>query len=62
MVADHLNECVEKHAYHTYDKFVKQFGDKLKLKPAPEIAVKYYTEGDLYMFGERAVLFYASER
>lgn len=55
MVADHLNECVEKHAYHTYDKFVKQFGDKLKQKPAPEIAVKYYTEGDLYMFGERAV-------
>jgi ubiquinol oxidase len=55
MVADHLNECVEKHAYLTYDKFVKQFGDQLKLKPAPEVAVKYYTEGDLYMFGERAV-------
>jgi ubiquinol oxidase len=51
-MAYHLNECVEKHAYHTYDKFVKQFGDKLKQKPAPEIAVKYYTEGDLYMFDE----------
>ncbi|GAQ92296.1 Hypothetical protein KFL_009700030 [Klebsormidium nitens] len=47
----HLNECVEKHAYHTYDKFVKEFGDKLKLKPPPEVAVRYYTEGDLYMFG-----------
>lgn len=27
------------------------FADKLKELPAPEIAVKYYTEGDLYLFG-----------
>jgi hypothetical protein len=45
-------ECVETHAYHTYDDFLKNFGEKLKTKPAPEVAVKYYTEGELYMFGE----------
>jgi hypothetical protein len=45
-------ECVETHAYHTYDDFLKNFGEKLKTKPAPAVAVKYYTEGELYMFGE----------
>jgi hypothetical protein len=51
-LADHLMECVESHAYHTYDDFLANFGEKLKTKPAPEVAVKYYTSGDLYMFGE----------
>lgn len=52
LLADHLMECVETHAYHTYDDFLKNFGEKLKTKPAPAVAVKYYTEGELYMFGE----------
>jgi len=30
------------------------FEEELKKLPAPEVAVKYYTEGDLYMFGESA--------
>ena len=26
--ADHLSECVESHAYETYDKFIKSQGGK----------------------------------
>ncbi|XP_058070822.1 ubiquinol oxidase 4, chloroplastic/chromoplastic [Magnolia sinica] len=51
-MAYHFSECVEKHAYSTYDKFIKLQGEELKRMPAPEIAVKYYTEGDLYLFDE----------
>ncbi|KAF9610998.1 hypothetical protein IFM89_026304 [Coptis chinensis] len=50
--ADHFSECVEHHAFSTYDKFIKLEGDKLKTLPAPEVAVKYYTSGDLYLFDE----------
>lgn len=108
--ADHFSECVESHAFETYDKFIKTQGgkledskvvclslasfqfahvsftskqyivysdakahpsyffwlispfdlicsfgffvDELKKKPAPEVAIKYYTGGDLYLFGE----------
>ena len=35
----------------TCDPYVS-FVDKLKNLPAPEIAVRYYTEGDLYLFGK----------
>lgn len=51
-MAYHFSECVEKHAFHTYDEFIKLHGEDLKKLPAPEVAVKYYTEGDLYMFDE----------
>ncbi|XP_010538743.1 PREDICTED: ubiquinol oxidase 4, chloroplastic/chromoplastic [Tarenaya hassleriana] len=51
-MAYHLSECVENHAYETYDKFLKAHGEELKNLPAPEIAVKYYTGGDLYLFDE----------
>ncbi|KAH8970017.1 hypothetical protein BDL97_02G064400 [Sphagnum fallax] len=51
-MAYHFSECVEKHAFHSYDDFIKQHGEELKKLPAPEVAVKYYTEGDLYMFDE----------
>ncbi|CAM8893572.1 unnamed protein product [Rhodiola kirilowii] len=51
-VPDHFSECVESHAYETYDKFLKSHGDVLKQTPAPEVAVKYYTGGDLYLFDE----------
>ncbi|XP_022955227.1 ubiquinol oxidase 4, chloroplastic/chromoplastic [Cucurbita moschata] len=51
-MAYHLSECVESHAFSTYDKFLKAQGEELKKLPAPEVAVKYYTEGDLYLFDE----------
>jgi len=51
-MAYHFSECVEKHAFHTYDEFIKLHGEELKKLPAPEVAVKYYTEGDLYLFDE----------
>ncbi|XP_031394854.1 ubiquinol oxidase 4, chloroplastic/chromoplastic [Punica granatum] len=51
-MAYHFSECVESHAYSTYDKFIKDQGDELKRLPAPEVAVKYYTGDDLYLFDE----------
>uniref|UniRef100_A0A0C9RS96 Ubiquinol oxidase n=1 Tax=Wollemia nobilis TaxID=56998 RepID=A0A0C9RS96_9CONI len=51
-MAYHFSECVEKHAYSTYDMFIKLQGEELKKLPAPEVAVKYYTQGDLYLFDE----------
>ncbi|CAH2080403.1 unnamed protein product [Thlaspi arvense] len=51
-MAYHLSECVENHAYTTYDKFLKTQGEVLKKLPAPEVAVKYYTGDDLYLFDE----------
>lgn len=51
-MAYHFSECVEKHAFHTYDEFIKAHGEELKKLPAPKVAVKYYTEGDLYLFDE----------
>ncbi|CAL1397550.1 unnamed protein product [Linum trigynum] len=51
-MAYHFSECVEHHAYSTYDKFIKAHGDELKELPAPEVAVRYYTGGDLYLFDE----------
>jgi len=43
---------VEEHAYHTYDAFLKEHGEELKAQSAPEIAINYYREGDLYLFDE----------
>ncbi|KAK6932789.1 Alternative oxidase [Dillenia turbinata] len=51
-MAYHFSECVESHAFSTYDKFIKAEGEELKKLPAPEVAVKYYTGGDLYLFDE----------
>ncbi|XP_057961110.1 ubiquinol oxidase 4, chloroplastic/chromoplastic [Malania oleifera] len=51
-MAYHFSECVESHAYETYDKFIKAQGDELKKLPAPEVAVKYYSGSDLYLFDE----------
>ncbi|XP_068641957.1 ubiquinol oxidase 4, chloroplastic/chromoplastic [Aristolochia californica] len=51
-MAYHFSECVERHAFETYDKFIILQGEELKKLPAPEIAVKYYTGGDLYLFDE----------
>ncbi len=43
---------VEEHAYHTYDLFLKEYGEELKQMPAPAVALNYYLDGDLYMFDE----------
>lgn len=45
-------ELVEQHAYASYDKFLKQEEGTLKSQPAPQIAINYYQDGDLYMFDE----------
>lgn len=50
--AYHFMELVEGHAYHSYDTFLKEEGDMLKAKPAPQVAIQYYRDGDLYMFDE----------
>nr|XP_043612377.1 uncharacterized protein LOC122584224 [Erigeron canadensis] len=50
-MAYHFSECVESHAFETYDKFIKAKGDELKELPPSKVAVKYYTE-DLYLFDE----------
>ncbi|KAJ4778725.1 Ubiquinol oxidase [Rhynchospora pubera] len=51
-MAYHFSECVEKHAYSTYDKFIKSHGDELKNLPPAETAIKYYMNEDLYLFDE----------
>ncbi|XP_027089624.1 ubiquinol oxidase 4, chloroplastic/chromoplastic [Coffea eugenioides] len=51
-MAYHFSECVESHAFETYDKFIKDQGEQLKKLPASNVAVKYYTEGNLYLFDE----------
>ncbi|TKY72210.1 Ubiquinol oxidase 4 [Spatholobus suberectus] len=51
-MAYHFSECVESHAFETYDKFIKVQGEELKKMPAPEVAVNYYTGDDLYLFDE----------
>ncbi|KAL2244965.1 ubiquinol oxidase 4, chloroplastic/chromoplastic [Sesamum indicum] len=51
-MAYHFSECVESHAFETYDKFIKTQREELKRLPAPAVAVRYYTEGDLYLFDE----------
>ncbi|XP_042031025.1 ubiquinol oxidase 4, chloroplastic/chromoplastic-like isoform X2 [Salvia splendens] len=51
-MAYHFSECVESHAFETYDKFIKSQGDELKRLPAPEVAVRYYTGDDMYLFDE----------
>lgn len=50
--AYHFMELVEKHAYASYQKFLKTHEAELKTQPAPEVAVRYYRDGDLYMFDE----------
>ena len=50
--AYHFMELVEEEAYHTYDQFLTANEGDLKTQPAPQIAVSYYRDGDLYMFDE----------
>lgn len=46
-----LSEQIEKHAYETYDGFIKQNADVLKSLPAPQIATEYY-EQKTFMFDD----------
>jgi hypothetical protein len=50
--AYHFMELVEEHAYSSYHKFLTAHETELKTQPAPEIAIGYYRNGDLYLFDE----------
>ena len=50
--AYHFMQHIEEHAYHTYGLFLQEHGEALKQLPAPEVAINYYRDGDLYMFDE----------
>lgn len=50
--AYYTSELIEEHAYQTYDTYLKANEDALKAQPAPQIAINYYRDGDLYMFDE----------
>ncbi|KPQ34716.1 MAG: plastoquinol oxidase immutans [Phormidesmis priestleyi Ana] len=43
-------EQVEQHAFASYNKFLKEEKTYLEGEPAPQIAIDYYRDGDLYMF------------
>ncbi|GAP99903.1 alternative oxidase [Leptolyngbya sp. NIES-2104] len=50
--AYYLMELIESHAYHTYDDYLNNHEAALKEQPAPQVAIDYYRDGDLYMFEE----------
>ncbi|MEG4805676.1 alternative oxidase [Microcoleus sp. ARI1-B5] len=50
--AYYLMELIEQHAYHTYDDYLQAHAEELKIQPAPQVAINYYRDGDLYMFEE----------
>jgi ubiquinol oxidase len=50
--AYYLMELIENHACHTYDDHLKAHEAELKTQPAPQVAINYYRDGDLYMFEE----------
>ena len=47
--AYHFMELVEEHAYESYDKFLTASEADLKAQAAPQIAINYYRDGDLYI-------------
>jgi ubiquinol oxidase len=50
--AYYMMELIEDHAYHTYNTYLTTHEEALKAQPAPQIAINYYRDGDLYMFEE----------
>lgn len=50
--AYNLNQDVEEHAFATYDEYLKENEEMLKGLPAPQAAINYYVDGDMYMFDE----------
>jgi len=61
-LAYNLNQAVEEHAANTYDKFLKDNEQWLLKQPAPQVAVDYYRDGDLYMFDEMHTSFREEKR
>jgi ubiquinol oxidase len=53
--AYYMMELIEQHAYHTYDTYLTTHEAYLKTQPAPQIAINYYRDGDLYMFEEMQI-------
>lgn len=47
--AYYLMELIEDHAY---DDYLNAHAAALKTQPAPQVAIDYYRDGDLYMFEE----------
>lgn len=45
-------ELIEGHAYYTYDEYLKTYEAQLKAQRAPQVAINFYRDGDLYMFDE----------
>ncbi|MGI0493983.1 alternative oxidase [Alkalinema pantanalense CENA528] len=60
--AYHFMELVEQHAYRTYDHYLKDCETELKAAPAPQVAISYYRDGDLYMFDEFQTGYKPAER
>lgn len=60
--AYYFTQLIEEHAYHTYDTFLKEHETELKTQPAPQVAINYYRDGDLYMFDEFQTSHQISER
>lgn len=50
--AYYLMELIEDHAYHTYDDYLNIHEAALKTQLAPQVAINFYRDGDLYMFEE----------
>jgi ubiquinol oxidase len=50
--AYYLMELIESHAFHTYESHLKVNETELKAQSAPQVAINYYRDGDLYMFDE----------
>ena len=50
--AYYLMELIENHAYQTYDDHLRTHEAELKTHAAPQVAINYYRDGDLYMFEE----------
>jgi ubiquinol oxidase len=50
--AYYMMELIEQHAHHSYDTYLTENAAALKLEPAPQVAINYYRDGDLYMFDE----------
>lgn len=50
--AYYFTQVVEEHAYHTYDTFLKEHEAELRATPAPQVAIDYYCNGDLYLFDQ----------
>jgi ubiquinol oxidase len=48
--AYHLSELIENHAFETYSKFVEDHEERLKGKPVPDVAKKYYEIDNPFLF------------